>query len=65
MIAADLLGPKALKPAASKASTAPAANGSSGATTTKSMFFSFAIRNIITFKKTINLIYTYFFVIII
>ena len=41
-IAALALGPKARRPAASKASTAPAASGSSGATTVKSISCSFA-----------------------
>ena len=40
--AAFFFGPKAGMPASSSASTMPAASGSSGATITKSTFFSFA-----------------------
>ena len=42
MIAAALLGPKVLMPTALSASTAPSTNGSSGATTAKSILFSTA-----------------------
>ena len=42
IIAADLSGPNVLKPSALSASTIPRTSGSSGATTTKSAFISFA-----------------------
>ena len=42
IMAAFAFGPKALMPASLNASTAPATSGSSGATTTRSISFSFA-----------------------
>ena len=57
MIAAFARGPKALIPAASNASTAPATSGSSGATTTRSISFSFA--NATSLSKSITPISTH------
>ena len=56
-IAAFARGPKARRPAFSKASTAPAASGSSGATTVKSIFCSFA--NVTSLSNSITPMFTH------
>ena len=56
IIAAFALGPNARIPASSNASTIPAASGSSGATKTRSIAFSFA--NLTIFSLSITPMFT-------